>query len=465
MGKPTDLRPGSNQLLRDRAFWHVLALAFVLRAGLLICALAGHVPLVSTDTPTYTNPARSFMAQGVFSQDEAPPYAIDTLRTPGYPLLVAAVWTLTGTTSAVPVAVLQVVLSTVAVGFVFAAGYRLAGRSVAIIAGLLLAIESLSAAMGSYLMSDSLYQLCVAVWMFLLVRFVADRTWRNLVAASVIAGLGLYVRPVGLLFPLATALLALWAAALPWPRRLGQAAVAIAIAAIIVLPWCLRNHLGADTWELTTIASRNMLVYRAAKVMSMAEGKEFYKEAPAILQAEAQARTPPEATPGQRTRTQRAVAVEYMMRHPYLTAKAHAQGAVVLLLIPDRWSVPHLLGVDEQGGILHGSSGWVGKIRRLWRQYHGLTLAYMIWSGLFLAALWIAALVGWTAMWRSGRRVAAMAALLPLACLIAASAVPESEPRLRVPLMVPLVILSAVGFCTMWEFLKRRRERWTSTRG
>ena len=430
-------------VFRDRGFWCAVVAALVIRAGLLAWAAGHGVPLVSTDTPTYTRPAHNFMTTGTFSQDVEPPHAIDTMRTPAYPLMLAAVWWATGTHSAVPVAVVQVLLSTAAVALVYAAGRRLAGPTAALVAALALALESLSAALPSYLLSDAAYQFALAVWAYLLVRFLQSRSWPLLVAVSVAAGLGLYVRPVGLLLPVALAAMVLAWRGPRLRRRLAQAAVAIAIPAAIVFPWSLRNHLGADTWEFTTIASRNMLRYRAAKVMSMAEGKDFYGEAPLALLAEAESRTPQDATAGERLRVQRAVAVEYMADHPWLTLKAHAWGAAVLILSPDRWSVPHLLGRDETGGILHGPGGWGTKLHRAWQRYHPVTLAYVIWAGLYTVALWVAGLLGWGRLWRRGHRAEAMALLLTLACLVVASAVPESEPRLRLPMVVPLALLAA----------------------
>ncbi|MBN2584362.1 MAG: glycosyltransferase family 39 protein [Planctomycetes bacterium] len=442
---PMSTNPAGS-IFRDKWFWTIVLVALAIRAGLLGCALRDGLPLDSADTPTYTNPARSLLAVGTLSQDSEPPYRIDTLRTPGYPLLIAAVWALAGGQMQAPVAMVQVLLSTAAVGFVYAAGLLMIGRRGAIVAASLLAIEGLSAAMASYVLSDSLYQFCVGLWFYLLARFLRDRSWPTLVAASLTAGLALYVRPVGLLFPLVLAGLALWTTRGTWSGRLSRALAAVLIPAIVVFPWCLRNHLGADTWELTTIASRNMLIFRAAKVKAMVEGKDFYREARAELVAEAESRTPPDATPGERLRIGRKVAIDYMCSHPQATMRAHLQGAVVLLALPDRWSVPHLLGADEQGGILHSQAGWGDKIRQLWRQYHSVTLAYMIASGLMLVGLWIAALVGWFRAWRCGRRTEVAALIITLACLIAASVVPEAEPRLRIPLIVPLVLSAGLAF-------------------
>jgi hypothetical protein len=455
-------------LWRDRRLWLVVAVALTVRTGLLASALhegllptvAG--PVVSTaadDAAGYIRPARSFLATGTFSQDEKPPYAIDTVRTPGYPLFLAEIWRETGDGNYLTVALAQFVLSLAAVVLVYAAARRLAGRRAALVAGLLLALSGLSAALPCYVLSDAVYQFCMALWLFLLVRYVLARSWGNLLAVAAVAGLGLYVRPVGLLFPAVVAVAALR------PRfecrrtvesrdghngglgrRLGQAAVALLIPALIVFPWMVRNKLGADTWEMTTIASENLLKFRAPEVQSIADGKVYNHEAQTALAREAESRTPAGATVGERIRIGRAVALEYLWHHPWATARAYANGAVVLLLLPDRWSVPHLLGVEEQGHVLHGRGGWYEKARTVLGQYHKTTLAYMTWETAWLVLVWLLALVGWLRLRRWGLVAASNALGLVVLCLLAASICPETEPRLRAPLLIPLVVLAGA----MW---------------
>jgi len=182
--------------------------------------------------------------------------------------------------------------------------------------------------------------------------------------------------------------------------------------------------------------------------MSLAEGKDFYREARLELERRAAERTPADATAGQRLRIQRHVAVEYMMRHPWPTIKAYAGGALVLLAAPDRWTVPHLLGIDEQGGVLHAGAGYAAKVGRLVGQYHPLTLAYMAWAGLYLLGLWLLAAAGVRRLWEGQGRRRPLALLGVLFVLIVASAVPESEPRLRLPLLVPLAVLAGAAWAT-----------------
>jgi hypothetical protein len=463
-------------LWRDRQLWLVLAVALAVRAGLLASAFWTGASLEVVDSGSYERPAQSFLAAGTFSQDQSPPYAIDLVRTPGYPFFLAGVWRVCGAGNIGAVVAAQLALALVAVALVYATARRVAGRRGALVAGLLLAVSGLSAALPFYILSDALFQFSVALWLFLLVCYVGKRSWGNLLAVSVVAGLVIYVRPVGLLLPAVVPVVALARQRFfinrgritslnPSPgsegplspkgegingggfgRRIGQAAVALLVPALILFPLLLRNHLGGDTWSPTIIASEAMLRWRAPLVMHMVEGKEFYTEARGEMSARAAARTPPGATPGERSRINMSVATEYLAAHPWATARAYADGAVALMLVPERWPLPHLLGVDEEGHVFYSRGGWLEKIRTVLGQYRVATLVYMAWETAWMVLVWLMALVGWLRLRRWGQVAASNALGLVMLCLLATSLAPESMSRYLAPLMVPLVVLAGA----MW---------------
>jgi hypothetical protein len=120
---------------------------------------------------------------------------------------------------------------------------------------------------------------------------------------------------------------------------------------------------------------------------------------------------------------------------------------VVLLLLPDRWTGPQLLGSDEKlEHVLNGPGGWYEKARRVLGQYHMTTIVYMIYETAWLALVWLMAVVGWLRLRRWGQVAASNALGLVLLVLMAATICPEAEPRLRAPLLIPLVMLAGA----MW---------------
>jgi len=150
------------------------------------------------------------------------------------------------------------------------------------------------------------------------------------------------------------------------------------------------------------------------------------------------------------------VAMEYMKAHPWATARAYADGAVTFLLLPDHWGVPHLLGVTEEGGLLHGGGGWYEKARAMLGRYHGVTLAYMAWETAWLGLVWLMALAGWLRLRRRGQAAAANALVLVVICLLVTALGPEAVTRYRAPLLVPLVVLAGAMW---WQTTKPVQDR------
>jgi hypothetical protein len=70
-----------------------------------------------------------------------------------------------------------------------------------------------------------------------------------------------------------------------------------------------------------------------------------------------------------------------------------------------------------------------------------------------ISLVWLMALVGWLRLRRWGRVAASNALGLALLVLMAATICPEAEPRLRAPLLIPLVMLAGA----MWLHSTDRR--------
>jgi 4-amino-4-deoxy-L-arabinose transferase-like glycosyltransferase len=161
-------------------------------------------------------------------------------RAPGYPAFLALVGGGRSLTSAVPrsVKIAQSVLGAAGVMLVGILAARLAGPRASTVAAFLAACYPPLVWVASYAWSEAIsWPIGLAmVWLFDRAVEKADRSaWRFAVAAGIVCGIAILVRPSTLLFlPLALA----W---LIWRRRL-VAAVALTLAtALVVAPWSVRN--------------------------------------------------------------------------------------------------------------------------------------------------------------------------------------------------------------------------------
>jgi 4-amino-4-deoxy-L-arabinose transferase-like glycosyltransferase len=215
--------------------------------AILCAALAARLTFVAVappeilarDAQEYEAMARLLLERGT--------YGTHTLRPPGYPTLIAAVYALFGP-RVVVLRVIEALLGTLAVGLIGAAGTRLFGRRAGLVSGALAALHPVLAYLPSIQYSENTLVLVVALaWLAL---FEAGRRGglRRWALSGVLWGVALLIRPnTVLMVPGLAAGLAL---ALARERRawLAPALACAAAAALVVTPWIVRNHRVHGEW-------------------------------------------------------------------------------------------------------------------------------------------------------------------------------------------------------------------------
>ena len=179
------------------------------------------------------------------------------MRSPGYPLLLAAVFSLGGRTEAVKV--VQSALGTLSVLLVAALAYRVSGTRAALTAAFTTAIYPPLVWMPAYMLSESLYMVltwtvALMLWSNLdavrvggLSRRGRSLNWRFL-AAGAVGGLAVLTRPEMLIFE--GLVILVLAAARRW-----VAAVALVLGTVVVVaPWT--TYTSMTSGELVLVSSR-----------------------------------------------------------------------------------------------------------------------------------------------------------------------------------------------------------------
>jgi len=174
----------------------------------------------------------------------------EVLRTPGYPLFLAAIGNLRCAL------VVQAVLSALACIVVAIVTSWTFGFGAGFCAEALMALDVSSAIHSGRVMSDSLFQtllvFALALQLWAIVKARSPRT----AIASVLGGAALItfavaVRPTGIVLPLVAALPVLFLPALPRRARMALAAAAFAIPAATIAGWTIRNYrkIGVATYS------------------------------------------------------------------------------------------------------------------------------------------------------------------------------------------------------------------------
>jgi len=223
------------------------------RASIIIVALAvalrlAWVLLVPTrpvgDFAMYLESAAHLLAH----------HALDSefIYMPGYVLLVAVVQALGGGLLATKM--IGVAAGGLGAWAVFEIADRLWGRATAIVAGLLFAVWPAGIAVASVTGTDMPAGALLAAAVAVLVRLESRaRPWRAAIAFGVMLGLAAYVRAVAL--PLALLAFPYWVAVTPTragiKAAVARTALGCGIAAVVLLPWGIRNQLRYGEFFIT----------------------------------------------------------------------------------------------------------------------------------------------------------------------------------------------------------------------
>lgn len=162
-------------------------------------------------------------------------------RMPGYPVLLALIWKLTGSYRYIPIQVLQVLLSSLMAVALFSAGRRLFGETAGVVAGVLAAMNLAEARLAVVPLYDA--------WIVFLAGFLlwylagsAHRGYpvRDFLMIGLVLAFGAYFRSTVLVFPvfLGVALIP----RLSMRRAAARGALALGVVLLALLPWAYRNQ-------------------------------------------------------------------------------------------------------------------------------------------------------------------------------------------------------------------------------
>jgi 4-amino-4-deoxy-L-arabinose transferase-like glycosyltransferase len=252
-----------------------LTLAGIFGAGLLarslllayrLAALGVSVEsLGGSDVPGWLGMARHFRFD--FS------YWLMGARPPLFPMLVALVYRLGGTTLAA--AVLQIVLGALAPVLGALLAYRLLRATalphphrLAALAGVVMALDPASVSTSVTLLAEPLFNLLFLACLLSLTVFIQEERWRALWLAALWLAAAMFTRPTAIYFWLAAPLILAPLVRAWWRPALALAAVGLAV----YLGWSARNlhYRGVFTYSLQTNFS--LLFLRAISAEHLATG-------------------------------------------------------------------------------------------------------------------------------------------------------------------------------------------------
>jgi 4-amino-4-deoxy-L-arabinose transferase-like glycosyltransferase len=261
--------------MKPKFSWHnvglfLLALWMVVRMVVLLPVFRnpGRVQLI--DTNTYLELATSMLERGTYegySRDN-----IDLVRTPGYPLFLAAVMGVSGGNLAF-LALAQVLLTIGTCAAVYAIGRRILGPGAGLAAAWIFALSPTSLFFAMTALTETLFALLLSLSILTLVVFHQTSALRWGALSGVLLGAATLVRPIGVwLIPLWTLFALISQPKGNWRKRLTAAGVVFAAGWLALLPWQARNLAVSGSFTLTPVAEATIRNWMIAPGLAEAKG-------------------------------------------------------------------------------------------------------------------------------------------------------------------------------------------------
>jgi 4-amino-4-deoxy-L-arabinose transferase-like glycosyltransferase len=235
---PTQAPSSRRRWLRNPHAW--LILVFILQAAVVL-ALYGRSPLTG-DERDFDLLARNLVHQFRYSLSAAPPLESTGEKSPGYPVLLAGIYALTGD-SILIARTFQFILLGGTVVLLYRVAEEVAGRRLALIAAFLCATYPPFVGVSVRLLTEPLAIFLTTLLILLLVRIKRERPlvgWKTFASVGFVMGIAVLVRPslAGLI--IVPGLMALTPPA-SWRMKF-QRMAALAVPFVLLLaPWTLRN--------------------------------------------------------------------------------------------------------------------------------------------------------------------------------------------------------------------------------
>ena len=427
--------------------WAIALLALALRLAPLLRPGADWA-MANVDSARYVELADGMRAGCGFARllngHCGPP---EVFRTPGYPLLLAAI------TSLRLVVALQAIIGAalcLGVGYFV---HRLWDLRSAVVAEVLLATDLPSIMQSSRILSDTLFQGLLTCAVILEIAVIARGLWdrralATVVAASALLAFAILVRPVGLLLPIIAPLALIFLPAIDWRTRSAAMLLVFAIPALATAGWAARNARRTGVWTFSTIAAVNLYYFRAGGVVWYRGHQDFS----AVMDALARRLGYPNAndypdTPASLAPRMTSDAIHILLNDPAGTVSMTARSFFWLAVVPDRGGLNELLGTNAGATSYLAATGEIGA--RLKQLVHSPLLTVLVLLQLILTAFtWIGAALAVIRLRGRPRREIAVV-LIPLGValvmiLLASGA--EAYARYRMPAIPLLAIVAGVGW-------------------
>jgi 4-amino-4-deoxy-L-arabinose transferase-like glycosyltransferase len=403
-----------------RFLWAAIAIGLVVRLAVLWNTSALGTGIV--DEQQYSQIAASIVAGDGFARAPGQP---TSLRPPLYPALLAAIWSVAGTRNFQVVRAFQVLLALATTAVVYLLGARMYDDRIGRYAAAMTWLYPSLVFFNFLILTETLFTFLLVTFVLLAVSLVQAPRSSTALGCGIVLGLAALTRSV--LWPVPLVLCPLLLVMIPGPvaRRMALPLVVFAGYAMVVAPWAIRNTRLQGVF--TVVDTMGGMDLRMGNYEYTPDTRMWDAVALRGPQSWVRGVTPDEPggliTEGRKDKWAQSQALEYMRRHPGVTARR------ALIKFADFWGIEREFVAGVEHGLFKPPQ---------WLQILGSAAVV----GAFLAVC----LLGAAGLWLTppaDRRLYVLT-LLPIVLIVGVHTIVFGHSRYHLPL-VPILALYAAG--------------------
>jgi len=268
MSSGVEIKP-NRKAVALRVGLYLLAAFLLARLALVEIAVRWPMRPVLIDSEQYLSLADSLL-NGDYSSEKFPD--ADLIRPPGYPGFVAVIWKLSGEN--IPAIVFtQLALGGLACLLLYCLGLQLGNPTAGLAAAWFLALSPNVTLWSLMIMAEVPFMLLLLSASILWLKGMKGRKKWPLIAAGAVLGLAVLFRPIGLyLIPIWLAIGLFTGGRREAGLALARGGLFLAGAALLLLPWAVRNWQVHDRLTLPPVSERTLRGFNLAYAVADAEG-------------------------------------------------------------------------------------------------------------------------------------------------------------------------------------------------
>lgn len=222
----------------------------ILMVGLITKVLTGYPVLknpelsvnVISDSKYYTITARNLLKYHIFSHDSIPPIRPTAHWTPGFPFFLSLIIRICGL-NYLCVIFIQVLLSLITALVVYKFIMLISKREdIAFWGAIMFSIEPNLSFYYLQIMTEPLFMFFFMSFLFFLFKYLQENHLGNIILASVLMGISIYVRVVVLYFPVLVVLFIILNREQEITRKLMAGILFLFLTYLLIVPWYMRNR-------------------------------------------------------------------------------------------------------------------------------------------------------------------------------------------------------------------------------